>query len=389
MTAAASLKSWYWVHKWSSLVCTLFLLVICVTGLPLVFHEELEHLLDDGKPYAVVAEGTPRTGLDTIVQSARRQYPGEVVEYVYMDDHEPVVYVGMSPSHASDPKSHHYMRFDAHTGALLKDGATLAQEQFTFLGLMLALHVDMFAGLPGQLFLGLMGLLFVIAIVSGVVLYGPFMKKLQFGTVRKQRSTRLKWLDLHNLLGIVTLVWATVVGVTGVINELATPLFGLWQSTEVAELIAPYRNDAPPTRHTSMDAAVQAAGAAVPGNEVVSISYPGNRYATPHHYVIWTKGATPLTGHLFTPVLVDAGTGAVTAVAHPPWYLNLLELSRPLHFGDYGGMPLKVIWALLDVLTIVVLGSGLYLWIARRKANDARIEHLARRFDTSLKPARS
>src|SRR3546814_20517599 len=88
------------------------------------------------------------------------------------------------------------------------------------------------------------------------------MKKLSFGTVRKHRSTRLKWLDLHNLLGAVTLVWATVVGVTGVINELAVPLYGLWQSTEVAELIASYRHDAPPSQHTSMDAAVTAAASA-------------------------------------------------------------------------------------------------------------------------------
>src|SRR3546814_2878954 len=81
-----------------------------------------------------------------------------------------------------------------------------------------------------------MGLLFVIAIVSGVVLYGPFMKKLSFGTVRKHRSTRLKWLDLHNLLGAVTLVWATVVGVTGVINELAVPLYGLRSEEHTSEL---------------------------------------------------------------------------------------------------------------------------------------------------------
>jgi uncharacterized iron-regulated membrane protein len=30
-------------------------------------------------------------------------------------------------------------------------------------------------------------------------------------------------------------------------------------------------------------------------------------------------------------------------------------------------MPLKVIWALLDVMTITVIGSGLYLWLARRR----------------------
>jgi uncharacterized iron-regulated membrane protein len=45
-----------------------------------------------------------------------------------------------------------------------------------------------------------------------------------------------------------------------------------------------------------------------------------------------------------------------------PWYAKILLLSQPLHFGDYGGLPLKIIWAILDLMTIVVLGSGLYLW---------------------------
>lgn len=42
-------------------------------------------------------------------------------------------------------------------------------------------------------------------------------------------------------------------------------------------------------------------------------------------------------------------------------------MSQPLHFGDYGGMPLKIVWALLDAITIVVLGSGLYLWLVKRR----------------------
>jgi len=50
-----------------------------------------------------------------------------------------------------------------------------------------------------------------------------------------------------------------------------------------------------------------------------------------------------------------------------PWYLRALDVSRPLHFGDYGGLPLKMIWALLDLVAILVLGSGLYLWAARRR----------------------
>ncbi|NYT38108.1 PepSY domain-containing protein [Allopusillimonas soli] len=384
MTAAASLKTWYWVHKWSSLVCTLFLLVVCITGLPLVFHEEIDHWLDDAKPYAVVPEGTPRANVDGLIDQARTLYPKDVIDFVFMDDAQPQVLVGMSPSYQSDFDEAHFLKFDAHTGELLKDGPPQAQEKLSFMGIMLALHVDWFAGLPGELFIGFMGLLFVVAIVSGVVLYGPFMKKLSFGTVRATRSRRLKWLDLHNLLGIVTLAWAAVVGVTGVINELSTPLFALWQRTEVAALMAPYKNETPPAQPTSAQAAIDAANKAVPGNEVLSFNYPGNRFSTPHHYTMWSKGATPLTSHLFTPVLVDAATGEVTAVAEPPWYLKVLELSRPLHFGDYGGMPLKILWALLDILTIVVLASGLYLWFARRKATDARVARRVRELTPAL-----
>ena len=137
-----------------------------------------------------------------------------------------------------------------------------------FMALMLRLHASLLAGMPGTVFLGVMGLLFVAALVSGAVVYGPFMRNLPFGTVRRDRAIRLRWLDLHNLLGIVTLVWALVV--------------------------------------------------------------------------------------------------ALTAARALPWYVTALLVSQPPHFGDYGGLPLKILWAALDVVTILVLVSGLYLWGKRR-----------------------
>ena len=36
-------------------------------------------------------------------------------------------------------------------------------------------------------------------------------------------------------------------------------------------------------------------------------------------------------------------------------------------FGDYGGLILKILWAILDIATIVILISGLYLWLAKRR----------------------
>jgi uncharacterized iron-regulated membrane protein len=100
---------------------------------------------------------------------------------------------------------------------------------------------------------------------------------------------------------------------------------------------------------------------------VTSVLFPNGIVASPRHFVVWTQGKSPLTSRLLTPMLIDAETGTPTIVGGLPWYLRALELSRPLHFGDYGGLPLKILWALFDVTLIAVLGSGVYLWLSRRK----------------------
>ena len=98
------------------------------------------------------------------------------------------------------------------------------------------------------------------------------------------------------------------------------------------------------------------------------IAFPGTTFSSPHHYTVFMRGDTPLTSRTLKPVLVDARSAEVTDSRDLPWYVTTLLVSQPLHFGDYGGMPMKIIWALLDIVTIVVLGSGLYLWLARRRS---------------------
>jgi uncharacterized iron-regulated membrane protein len=194
------------------------------------------------------------------------------------------------------------------------------------------------------------------------------MRKLDFGTVRRERAARLKWLDLHNLLGIVTLVWTLVVGATGVVNTLADVLLEYWQATEIAAMVKPYEGQPPPTRLASMEQSVAHARQAEPGMQVAFVAFPGTPFASAHHYGIYMRGDQALTSRLYKPVLVDAGTGQVTDQRTLPWYLTALLLSQPLHFGDYGGAGMQLLWALLDLATIAVLGSGLYLWLKRGRA---------------------
>ena len=360
--SSAAIRKWTWVHKWASLVSTTFMLLLCLTGLPLIFHHEIGHLLGTEVEPPAMAADTPRVNVDTTVARAKEMHPGKVMQFYGPDeDDDRMAFVTLNTT-ADASEGFTSLMFDTRTGR------ELVHPPFDegFMYVMFRLHVDLFAGLPGKLFLGFMGLLLLVAVVSGVVLYAPFMRKLEFGTVRRDRKARTQWLDLHNLLGVVTLVWVFVVGGTGMVNTWADLIFKYWQNDQMAQMVAPYKGLPPATRLAPLQQAVDAAEAMLPHMKLRFVAYPGSNFSSPHHYAVFMKGNTPLTARLLQPVLVDAQTGKVTDSRPLPWYATALLLSQPLHFGDYGGLPLQILWALLDIATIAVLGSGLYLWIKKR-----------------------
>jgi uncharacterized iron-regulated membrane protein len=364
MTVGA-VRTWCWIHKWSSLVSTAFLLLLCITGLPLIFHHEIDELLGNAAEPRDLPAGTPQAPLDRMVKVAAERFPDQVVQYFVRERDEPelaTVYLAKSLAPTRDYFS---VTFDARTAEILK---TTTPDQYGFTRIMLHLHVDLFAGLPGKLFLGSMGLLLIAAIVSGAAIYGRFMRRLDFGTVRARSGRRVRWLDLHNLLGVVTLAWLTVVGLTGVVNTTADLVLRYWRVDQLAEMVAPYRGRQPLDKAGSIDAAVATGLRASPGMTPFFVAFPGTVDASPHHYAIFFRGEAAWSSRLFKPALVDASTAELTDARDMPWYMKALLLSQPLHFGDYGGLPLRIIWALLDVATIIVLASGLYLWLSRRRS---------------------
>lgn len=341
------------------------MLLLCITGLPLIFHEEIDDILHSQVKAADVPSGTPLANLDRLLANALAQKPGQVPHFLVWDRDDPnAMFVSVGPSITADPSKNLLIRMDSHTGAYLDAPDVTAR--FTYI--MLKLHTDMFAGLPGKLFLGLMGILMCVAIVSGIVVYAPSMRKLSFGTYRAGRTRVVRWLDVHNLAGILLVAWTLVVGFTGVINTWADLVVKMWQYGQLAEMTAQYRDRPVPGKLTSLHAAVGVASHAVPGMTPSFVAFPGTILSSKSHYAVFLKGNTPLTSRLLKPALIDAETGKLTDSRDMPWYVSTLFVSQPLHFGDYGGMPLKVIWALLDVLTIVILVTGLYLWLRRRRA---------------------
>jgi len=365
LAASRTLRRWGWVHKWSSVICTVFMLLLCVTGLPLIFHEQIDEVLHSQVKAADVAPNTPLANLDDVVASVRAQKPDMVPHFLIWDRDDPnALMVSVGKTIDADPSKNIIARVDAHTAKYLD--APDVTGRFTYI--MLKLHTDMFAGLPGKLFLGFMGILFCVAVISGIVVYAPSMRKLKFGTYRSERKRVVRWLDVHNLAGILLVMWTLVVGFTGVINTWADLVIKYWQFDQLAAMTAQYKDRPVVMNPASINEAVRVAIKAEPDMKPSFVAFPGTLFSSKSHYAVFMRGDTPLTSRLLKPALVDAQTGKMTDSRDMPWYVATLLLSQPLHFGDYGGMPLKIIWAILDIITIVLLVTGLYLWLRRRKS---------------------
>ena len=340
----------------------LFLLMLCITGLPLIFHDEIDAFAGDD--HEAILTGTPSAEgglpLDEMLERALAQRPGEVPLFMAFSPDSPLLTVTTGPTADAAGGDMTLLFLDRSDGEALGPAPSGG-----FMDFILALHTDLFLGLPGMLFLGVMGALFVLALLSGIVLYAPFMRRLPFGTLRTRRNQRVRSLDQHNLVGIVAFGWMLVVGLTGVINAFADPLVEQWRNGELVEMTAQYAGSAPldPARYGSLDEAMEAAQNALPGRSPQFIGFPGGDWSTGHHYAIFFQGDTALTRHLLTPALVDARTATLTDARAMPALNQTLMLSKPLHFGDYAGLPLKVLWAAMTLLTVWVLWTGLVLWL--------------------------
>ena len=110
----------------------------------------------------------------------------------------------------------------------------------------------------------------------------------------------------------MTLTWALVVGLTGVINTWADLMVKYYQFTTLSEMTAAYRGQPVPDKLGSLQQSVTAAEALEKDMVLGFVAFPGTTFSSPHHYAIFMRGTEPLTARLFKPVLVDAQTAQVT-----------------------------------------------------------------------------
>ena len=375
MASSSTASRWHranlWVHRWAGLVATLPFLILCLTGTVLIFHDEVDSAMGVLPPAPGIAVAS--RPMDASVQNVLANRPGEKVMFVGIDeeDHPGLLLLATVPNGQTGFKNDTLHFTNIATGELAKGSG---QSRTTLTGFLLELHAQWFLGPLGELIGAVIALLVFAALISGLVVYAPHARRVAFGVVRRGRGTRLLQLDLHNLIGVVVLGWALVVTVTGFLLGFGTIATGIWSQQTLAAVSshqsgAPVNPRSPPV---DVDAAARAAlTTAPPGWKVTSIIWPGSDLSTRRHYTVLV-GGEGLNKQLFQVVQVDAATGKASAPIELPWYMKAITLSQPLHFGDYGGLTLKLLWTACTWLTLFITGNGAWLWWNRRRQRRTR-----------------
>jgi uncharacterized iron-regulated membrane protein len=351
-------KRLWQLHSWLGLLAGLGLLVIGLTGSLLVFHEELEALVN---PALVRVEpaAAGRLPLDTLLAHAQRQLP----------DHE---VTGWLPQYETSGLADvlYVIRrgdnvwlvatLDPYTGRLL---ASPRLGTTTLTGWLLELHYTFFADHAGLFLAGLFAVMLCLLGVSGVWLYRDFWK--HFLTLRWNRGARILFSDVHKFVGISSVAFNLLLGFTGAYWNL-THFVGHWINGDPPQPKIEQRLY-PAT--LSLDALARDAARRLPGFRGNFISLPSNPAAPAVTFWGAVEPRGRFTGPYGSTVSYDPKTGAHTATTDlraQGWWTRFADAFVPLHYGTFGGLPVKILWTLGGLAPGLLAITGFLIWRRRR-----------------------
>ncbi|AWW32819.1 PepSY domain-containing protein [Echinicola strongylocentroti] len=236
-------------------------------------------------------------------------------------------------------------------------------------------------GTSGYILAGLVAFFFLFAIITGVLVH---WKKIvsNFYVFRPKASLKNLWTDAHTALGVIGLPYQFVYAVTGACLIIGTSVmspavvafvydgdtnqlyedFGFnpphyeWSNDKLAEV-------------PSINAFVARAEDKWDGFEVRNVEVFDYGDQNMH---IGIEGRTDYKAKFAGrgEIVFNATTGEEVKVVDPftsTSYQNAATaVITQLHFGDFGGMPLKVVYFILGIISCFVIISGVMIWLVAR-----------------------
>lgn len=376
-------KVLFQIHLWSGIGLGLYVLMISVSGAAIVYRDEIYAATDSPR---IIVEGVgERMSMAALQEHALKEYPGyEVVQvYEYADDPKRAVELRLERGSRA-----HLRLFDPYTG---RDLGPAVAWPIRWISWFEDMHVNLFYGNTGRWWNAVGGGLLTFLVLTGVVVWWQGLQNWRRGLIVRLRSgwKLFNW-DLHSAVGFWTLLFVVMWGLTGIFAAVPDPFRAAVDYLEpIQPVVRQPRPDGPqgdrrelppvsgpegqPGRGQGGPGIQRGEGAPAGG----SVPRGGNEVQ---------RGEGGLRG--------QGGPRGAGRVRRPPPPQRIgdrvLRWAYDLHFGDFGGHTVKVLWIVLGLAPALLLLTGLVMWwnrvlrprfsrlpgIASRNAGDRRIDSL-------------
>ncbi|MCZ2148516.1 MAG: PepSY domain-containing protein [Bryobacterales bacterium] len=362
------------IHLWVGIIVGLYAIVIGVSGTVLVFREEIvESSLHQWRGVSA-PPGAPRASPDEIVAAVRKAggYQGTLTLEFPQEPDRAIEATFFTRNFM------HYVFVDPYRARVLAQvipGGPALRWLDT-------LHGNFFLKRPGRVINGIGGLLLVLLALTGICIWWPgrklWRRRMIIGF--RARFKRLNW-DVHNTLGFWGLAAVVIVSFTGA--------FFTWPQiyrAAVARCFPLSKSEAPPRVERPPDASraplaalLAAANQAVPEGPAWRINIPGS----PNDPVrVLKRGGGDPPYRTATTITLNPYTSRVLRVDRYAGHTagdKIFAWIGPLHIGNFGGLPVKLVYALIGLLFPTLFLTGFIMWWDRVVMRRWRAAHPAPR----------
>lgn len=385
-------------HSMTGIVIGLALFVLFATGALLLFRGEIRQWEEP----ALRASPGQRASLDALTRPVLDSLGKgeEAPSYVYLglpDQNHGSLYMYMTGGTVGGSQD---VWVNPKSGAWVSNPQEGAVTQTLYY-----LHFFYQFGLWGLYLSGVIGLFALLAITTGTAVhFGRIVK--DFFQFRPGKTLRVAWADAHKTLGTIGLPFQSMYAFTGayfgLVGLIALPYASLLFGGSMTTFYQKAGYYAPPVQVDS----VETSAGKRPSLERLATRaknmWPGFE---PKTMILHSRGAPDGRVEIIgrTQGSVFAGTGSI--VVHgasgevlrrdPPRKAGALneavQSMEVLHFAEFGGLALKVLFFLLALASCAVILTGNFTWLEVRRGQDRMVNVLLGRLTagvaTGLAPA--
>ena len=363
---------WKW-HSWLGLYTGIFIAFLSITGAAAVFKSEIDKIFNPNF-FSVEIKGS-HLSYDSLYQKLYQQVkPGLQVFRIHIpqDKKDPFYLSAYRQPAETDMGmlnkmlSYEYKQYfmNPYTGEFLGN-----RDYYKSLAYFLRnVHVRFYDNFYGRLAAGIFSVALLVSIVIGFIIYGNFIRNKLALSIRKKNFRQI-WADWHKLIGILALFFNLVIALTGIWLGMQSYLMKGFNiknpgSGNFEKTIS--REQDIQNQYLRIDEVLQKSHEIFPELKIVAIApsldgrnvleiignVPGRVYEREREKIWFDKTSLQLK--------------SVFNISEQDTSTKLYLVQEPLHFGDYGGIAMKVLYCIFGLTTGFLSITGYYIYLKRK-----------------------